>query len=96
MPRNDRKNPGTGSKAVQNRGDMRQSHLSRLSDSEWVLIERAAATHGIPAAGYVRIAAMDAHGLRGSADEPEPNGYNRSGREAMTDVPANVSRTART
>ena len=58
MPRNDRSNPGTGSKPAGNRSDARRPRSIRFSDSEWTLIERAAARHGIPAGELVRSAAL--------------------------------------
>ena len=60
MPRTDRKSPGTRSKPDRKRGDARQPRSIRFSDSEWSLIERAAARHGIPAGELVRSGAVAA------------------------------------
>ena len=58
MAENDRKIQKSGSQRGQNRGDARQPHSVRFSDSEWNLIERAAARHGIPAGELVRAGAI--------------------------------------
>ena len=42
------------------RGDARRSKTVRFSDPEWQSIENAADERGIPAAEYVRAAALDA------------------------------------
>ena len=54
MPRNDRRPSGTGSKSGASLSDARRTRSIRFSDSEWSLIERAAARHGIPAGELVR------------------------------------------
>ena len=58
MPRSDRKKPGTGGKQDQNRSDARKPRSVRFSDSEWSLVERAAARQGITAGELVRSAAL--------------------------------------
>ncbi len=58
MPQNDRRNSGTGSKAAGKRSDARQPRSIRFSDSEWRLIEKAAARHGVPAGELVRAGAL--------------------------------------
>lgn len=60
MARNDRRSPGTGSKAVESPSDARWPRSVRFSDSEWGLIERAAARQGIPAGELVRSGAVAA------------------------------------
>ena len=60
MPRSDRKNPGTGKKPTGNRSDARRPHSIRFSDSEWNLIQRAAARHGVTAGELVRSSAVAA------------------------------------
>ncbi len=60
MAQNDRGNPGTGSKPAGKRSDARRPRSIRFSDSEWILIERAAARHGIPAGEIVRSGAVAA------------------------------------
>ena len=54
---NDQKIRKSGSQRGRERGDARQPHSIRLSDSEWNLIERAAARHGVPAGELVRAGA---------------------------------------
>ena len=51
---------GAGANDHEKRPDTRRSKTIRFSDPEWELVERAAAERGIPAAEYVRNAAMDA------------------------------------
>ena len=58
MPRHDRKKPGTGGKQDQSRSDARKPRSVRFSDSEWSLVERAAARQGIPAGELVRSGAL--------------------------------------
>ena len=58
MAGSDRKNPGTGSKAAGKRSDARWPRSIRFSDSEWTLVERAAARHGIPSGELVRASAL--------------------------------------
>ena len=60
MARSDRKNPTTGKKPAEIRSDARQPRSIRFSDSEWSLIERAAARHGIPAGEFIRSGAIAA------------------------------------
>ena len=60
MARNERNNPETGKKPVENLSDARQSHSIRFSDSEWSLIERAAGRHGVPPGELVRSTAVAA------------------------------------
>ena len=55
MARSDRKSPGNGSKAA---SDARRPRSIRFSESEWTLVERAAARHGIPAGELVRGGAL--------------------------------------
>ena len=50
----------TGAESPEKRADARRSKTIRFSDPEWELVERAATKQGIPAAEYVRNAAMDA------------------------------------
>ena len=50
----------TGAESPEKRADARRSNTIRFSDPEWELVERAATKQGIPAAEYVRNAAMDA------------------------------------
>ena len=57
-PNGDPKMAGSG--GHDKRGDARKSKTIRFSDLEWEQVERAAAARGIPAAEYVRAAAMDA------------------------------------
>ena len=70
MARNDRRNSGTGSRPVESPSDARRPRSVRFSDSEWSLIERAAARHGIPAGELVRSGAVAAAEDR--LDEPPP------------------------
>ncbi|MDE2978243.1 MAG: hypothetical protein OXU63_12075 [Acidobacteriota bacterium] len=58
MSRNDRRNSGNRSDPVESRGDARRPRSIRFSDSEWSLIERAAARHGVPAGELVRAGAL--------------------------------------
>ena len=58
MPRSDRKRSGTGSKPNRKRCDARKPRSIRFADSEWKLVERAAARHGIPAGEVVRAGAL--------------------------------------
>ena len=70
MPRTDRKGPGTRSKPDRKRSDARQPRSIRFSDSEWTLIERAAARHGISAGKLVRSGAVAA--AQDRLGEPPP------------------------
>ncbi len=58
MSGNDRKDSGTGNRPGENPGAARRPRSIRFSDSEWNLIERAAARHGIPAGELVRAGAL--------------------------------------
>ena len=60
MTRNDRKDAGTGNSRGENRGATRRSHSIRFADSEWNLIERAAARQGVPAGEFARSGALAA------------------------------------
>lgn len=60
MARNDRKDAGTGNSRGENRGAARRSHSIRFADSEWNLIERAAARQGVPAGEFARSGALAA------------------------------------
>ena len=60
MPRSDRKEPGTGENPVKIGRDARKQRSTRFSDSEWNLIQRAAARHGVPAGELVRSSAVAA------------------------------------
>ena len=60
MPRNDRNNPGAGKKPAENRSVARKQRSTRFSDSEWNLIQRAAARHGISPGELVRSSAVAA------------------------------------
>ena len=58
MSRSDRKSSGTGHKASPKRGDARHPRSIRFADSEWNLIERAAARHGVAAGELIRSGAV--------------------------------------
>jgi len=58
MAKNDRNTPTSGRKHDPHRSDARQTHSIRFSDSEWDLIARAAARHGIPVGELVRSGAV--------------------------------------
>lgn len=68
MPRSDRKEPATGENPATTGGAARRHRSIRFSDSEWDLIQRAAARHGIPVAELVRSGAVAAAEDR--LDEP--------------------------
>ena len=70
MPSSDRKEPATGENPAENRSAARKHRSIRFSDSEWNLIQRAAARHGIPVAELVRSGAVAAAEDR--LDEPPP------------------------
>ena len=70
MPRSERKNPETGKKPAGNRSVARKQRSTRFSDSEWNLILRAAARHGISPGELVRSSAVAAAEDR--LDEPPP------------------------
>ena len=63
-----RNNPNQPNKPAEKPGDPRSPHSVRFLDSEWKLIQRAAALHGIPAGELVRNGAMAAAEKR--LDEP--------------------------
>ncbi len=54
MTRKDRFPRGTSNQSGENRGSARHPHSIRFSDSEWDLIEQAAARHAVPAGELVR------------------------------------------
>ncbi len=60
MTRNDPNQPGKGKKLAENPSDPRAPHSVRFSGSEWSLVERAAALHGIAAGELVRSGALAA------------------------------------
>ena len=60
MTRNDQKKPGKGKKSEENPSDPRRPHSIRFLDSEWRLIKKTAAMHGIPAGELVRSGALAA------------------------------------
>ena len=60
MARNDRKDAGKGTRKGESRAAARRSHSIRFADSEWKLIERAAARQGIPAGEFARSGALAA------------------------------------
>ncbi len=75
MPRSDRKAPETAKKPAANGSDARRPHSIRFSDSEWKLIERAAARHGLSAGELVRSGALAAAEDR--LGEPPPASLSR-------------------
>ena len=60
MARNDRKTARTRKGKGDSRAAARRSHSIRFADSEWKLIERAAARQGIPAGEFARSGALAA------------------------------------
>ena len=60
MPRNDRKTSGTRNGKGESRAAARRSHSIRFTDSEWKLVERAAARQGVPAGEFARSGALAA------------------------------------
>ncbi len=60
MTRNDRKDPETRNRSGTNLDNARRPHSIRFSDSEWSLIEQAAAQHGLTAGELVRSGALAA------------------------------------
>ena len=60
MPNSDRKEPETGENPVKTGSDARKQRSTRFSDSEWNLIQRAAARHGVTAGELVRSSAVAA------------------------------------
>ena len=57
LTRNEQPDAATGNHPDQNRGARRRSRSIRFSDSEWTLIEQAAARQGLAAAELVRASA---------------------------------------
>lgn len=70
MTRSDRQDPETTSRPERTRGETRQTRSVRFSDSEWNLIEYAAARYGLPAAELVRSGALAFAENRLSAHSP--------------------------
>ncbi len=70
MARNHRKNSSTDRKTGESRADARRSHSIRFADSEWKLIEKAAARQGIPAGEFARSGALAAAENRIGAPQP--------------------------
>ena len=70
MARNDQKSAQTSTGKGESRADARRSHSIRFTDSEWKLIERAAARQGIPAGEFARTGALAA--AEGRIGEPQP------------------------
>ena len=60
MTRNVPNQPGKDKKPAEKPGNPRATHSIRFTDSEWKLIQRAAALHGIAAGELVRNGAMAA------------------------------------
>ena len=60
MARNNRKTARTGNGKDESRAAARRSHSIRFAESEWTLIERAAARQGIPAGEFARSGALAA------------------------------------
>lgn len=58
MTRSDRQDPETRSRPERTHGETRQTRSVRFSDSEWNLIEYAAARYGLPATELVRSGAL--------------------------------------
>ena len=54
MTENDRNETAADEKAVDRAEDVRKTRSIRFSDSEWEEVKRAALTHDIPAAEFVR------------------------------------------
>lgn len=70
MARNDRKSGQTSTGKGESRADARRSHSIRFADSEWKLIEQAAARQGISAGEFARSGALAA--AEGRLGEPPP------------------------
>ena len=70
MAQNDRKIARTGTGKGEGRADARRSHSIRFADSEWQLIEKAAARQGVPAGEFARSGALAAAEER--IGEPPP------------------------
>lgn len=60
MTGNDQKKSGKGNKPAEKPSKTRVPHSIRFSDSEWLMIKKAAARHGIPAGELVRSGAFAA------------------------------------
>ncbi|MCY3732020.1 MAG: hypothetical protein OXF98_11820 [Rhodospirillaceae bacterium] len=60
MPRNDRKSLETANTSSESRTGARRPHSIRFADSEWQLIEQAAARHGLSPGELVRSGALAA------------------------------------
>ena len=60
MSEDGRDSTETGAEPKEKRGDARTPKTIRFSDPEWKLVENAATERGIPAAEYVRTAALAA------------------------------------
>ncbi len=83
MTRNDQKQPGKRNKPAENSSDTRRPHSIRFLDSEWRLVQRAAALHGISAGELVRSGAVAAAQER--LDEP-PAATLSSGHAALIEA----------
>ena len=70
MPRNDQKSTGKSTGRGEGRADARRSHSIRFADSEWTLIQRAAARQGISAGEFARSGALAAAEDRITAPAP--------------------------
>lgn len=58
LTRSDRQNPGTRRRPERSYGEPRLPHTIRYSESEWSLIERAAARHRLTAAEIIRSSSL--------------------------------------
>ncbi len=70
MAGSDRDNHRSGRKRNDDRSDARRPRSIRFADSEWSLIERVAARHGISAGELIRSGALAA--AEGRLGEPPP------------------------
>ena len=70
MARRERERPETGKKPAENRSNARRQRSTCFSDSEWDLIRRAAARHGMSPGELVRSSAVAATEDR--LEEPPP------------------------
>ena len=84
MPRSDRNNPKAGKKPAENRSDARKQRSTRFSDSEWNLIQRAAARHGVTAEELVRSSAVAAAEDR--LGEPPPTTLSKGHAALIEDI----------
>ncbi len=67
----DARNPSEiGARQEEKRGDTRTPKTIRFSGPEWELVESAAVRRGMPAAEYVRMAALDAAEGKSAAIPP--------------------------